>query len=86
MSKELKEAGFDHFVIADKSWINFVGVGINEGKTNGKLQRYNFDKMNPSLQAFMLEQMPLLINEDVIKTKNLKYYKFTGKKNGCIGT
>lgn len=84
MSKELKEAGFDHFIIADKSWINFVGVGINEGKTNGKLQRYNFDKMNPSLQAFMLEQMPLLINEDVIKTKNLKYYKFTGKKMGVL--
>lgn len=84
MTDELKESGFDHFVIVDKSWLEFVGVGINEEKTNGKLVSYNFESMSPSLKKFNLEQMPVLINEDVVKTEKLNYYKFTGEKMGAL--
>lgn len=84
MTDELKEAGFDHFVIVDKSWLEFVGVGVNEKKTNGKLVTYAFESMSPSLKKFALEQMPLLINEDVVKTEKLKYYKFIGREMGAL--
>lgn len=84
ITDELKESGFDHFVIVDKSWLEFVGVGINEEKTNGKLQKYNFNNISSSLKKFALAQMPLLINENVVKTEKLKYYKFTGEKMGAL--
>lgn len=84
MDDELKESGFDHFVIVDKSWLEFVEVGINEDSTNGKLLNYDFEKINPSLKQFITEQMPLLINEDTIKTEELKYYSFTGEKMGAL--
>lgn len=78
IDNELKESGFDHFVISDKAWINAMGVGINEEKINGKLKSYSFEDINPSLKKFILEQMPLLINEDIVKTQNLKFYTFEG--------
>ena len=84
ISDKLKESGFDHIAVVNKEWLNIVDVGIeNQGK-NGRLERYNFEDISPLLKTFLKEQMPLLIDENVIKTENLNYYTFNGEKMAIL--
>lgn len=84
MSNELRESGFDHIAFINKSWLNIIDVGIeNQGK-NGRLERYNFEDISPLLKTFLKKQLPLLIDENEIKTENLNYYVFRGEKMGIL--
>lgn len=84
MKSELDEAEFDNFVIVDKAWLDFVDVGIDAKKANGKLKKYEFNDISPMLKQFILDQMPLLINEEKVKAKNLNFYTLYGKHMGAL--
>lgn len=77
IENELKLAGFDHFIMVDKSWLNFVGVGIEERAINGKLEKYELKNLEPTFKTFIMSQMPLLFYEP--NAEKLNYYTFSGK-------
>jgi len=72
--------GYDHLVLADKSWVESFEVGINEENENGKLIEIHIQELAKPLQTFLHEQMPLWTKTEEVKPKGIAFFEFIGEK------
>ena len=85
ISNEMKNSGFDHLVLTDKSWVEAMHVGIGENKENGKLTAISYEDIPRALGQFLEAQMPLLMRDETQSVQSLNYYIFSGRTFLALG-
>lgn len=78
---EKEELGnYDHIIIADRAWVDELGVGIGTQGTTGSLAPIEFKNLATPLAAFLNAQLPLLTKTEEVQPEGLGFYKYTGDK------
>lgn len=72
--------GYDHIIIADKSWVSSFDIGIETNKAGGKLEKKTLNLLDKPLQDFLVAQMPLWTKTKEVKPKGIDFYEFSGNK------
>lgn len=76
---EQEYGGYDHIIIADKSWIDSFDIGIEKEQRGGMLSKISFEDIASPLRDFLNIQMPVWTKTKTVQPEGVEYCEFSGE-------